>query len=291
MWALNQHNTFCRKCIRHTYTFDCSTISHLWPTFFPSHNTLPLSLLPAPWCVHGNCTNFSQNISDTGLPIPIAGVEWGNPIGHALEISFGLWKKYLRFSVHAVQCTTEGERTTWILTCVSECDTCHNHKLPLHHRWGRVLHFDLFTTSRILEGPIHLGRCFSATCRMDILRLAGWTTIASEFCTAPFGINVQNDQRATTEPVGDPFPTNATHITVKDIDFIFAKNGNWTIYPSVEIIRGVTQTEQQSQSIYRNITVSSGTFTLSTDPLISVGQPDWNEISSEITPLQELALE
>ena len=122
-------------------------------------------------------------------------------------------------------------------------------------------------------------------------RLAGWTTIASEFWAAPFGINVQNDQRATTEPVGFPFPTNATHVTVKDIDFIFAKNSNWTIYPGVEIIRGVTQTEQQSQSIYRNITVLSGTFTSSTYPLISVGQPDWNEISSEITPLQELALE
>ena len=112
-------------------------------------------------------------------------------------------------------------------------------------------------------------------------RLTEWTSIESVFWIAPCGIHVQNDQRATTEPVGYPSPTNATHVTVKDIDFIFAKNSHWIIYPGVKTIRGVTQTEQQSQSIYRNMTVLSGAFTSATDYLISVGQPPWNEVSSE----------
>ena len=122
-------------------------------------------------------------------------------------------------------------------------------------------------------------------------RLARWTCIESGIWTAPYGIHVHNDQRATAEPVGYPSPTNATHVAIEDIDFIFAKNSNWTIYPGVEIIRGVTQTEQQSESIHRNMTVvSRQTYPTSPGPFISAGRPHWNEITSTID-LRNLVLQ
>ena len=125
-------------------------------------------------------------------------------------------------------------------------------------------------------------------------RIAGWTTMQSRHYIALCGIHVQDDQRATSERVGHPFPTNAAHVTVKDIDFIFTKNSNWTIYPGVETILGVNQyyqTENPSSSFYNNVTILSGWFEEITGHFISIGQPHWNETSSEITALQEPALE
>ena len=89
-------------------------------------------------------------------------------------------------------------------------------------------------------------------------RIAKWTALEIKHYGGRCGIHVQDDQRATTEPVGHPSSRNATHVTVEDIDFIYATNSNWTIYPGVEIIPGVTKTGRWNQSFYSHCTIVSG---------------------------------
>ncbi|KAF8800979.1 hypothetical protein BYT27DRAFT_7148099 [Phlegmacium glaucopus] len=57
---------------------------------------------------------------------------------------------------------------------------------------------------------------------------------------ATLGIHIQPDHRGGTRPVEDFFPTEQTHVTLEDLDFIWARTNNWTIHPSVGIIRNKT---------------------------------------------------
>ena len=109
------------------------------------------------------------------------------------------------------------------------------------------------------------------------LRLTEWTSIESVFSIAPCGIHVQDYPRGTTEPVGHPSSRNATQVTVEGIDFIFAKNSNWTIYPGVETIPGVTKTGKWNKSFHSNCTIIGGQFHQLDSYIISLQQPRLTE--------------
>ena len=99
-------------------------------------------------------------------------------------------------------------------------------------------------------------------------RCAKFTAMEIESFQSPCGIYIQDDQPATTEP---PCSRNPNHVTVVNVDFIFATNGNWTIYPGVETILGVTKTGGWDNPLrsYYNI---QGTFYHLDDRIISLKQ-------------------
>ncbi|EDR04706.1 uncharacterized protein LACBIDRAFT_330290 [Laccaria bicolor S238N-H82] len=128
-------------------------------------------------------------------------------------------------------------------------------------------------------------------------RLTHFESTESEFWSTPSAVHLLHDRRATTKPVGYPFQTSATHVIVKDIDFIHATNSNWTIRPGVETIPGVV-TLPEPQTIYffasfinRNVEIWSSdcAFNEVTGQLTSVGEPDWKRIFPKLPPPQELA--
>ena len=66
---------------------------------------------------------------------------------------------------------------------------------------------------------------------------------------APFGIHIQPDHQSGTCPVEDFFPTDQTNVVLQGLDFIWARSSNWTIRPSVGIIRNKTTTTAMTLSV------------------------------------------
>ena len=73
-----------------------------------------------------------------------------------------------------------------------------------------------------------------------------------------FEINIQVDHWGGTRPVEDSFPTDQTHVTLENLDFIWARNNNWFIRPSVGVIRNKTTTKSMGEDT--SIIIKGGYF-------------------------------
>ena len=94
---------------------------------------------------------------------------------------------------------------------------------------------------------------------------------------APCGIYVQDDQQATIVPVGNAFSRSTDEVIVMGIDFILATNSNWTIYPGVETIPGVTETGGRDHPLPSNCIIDCATFYQFENHIVSLRQPRLTE--------------
>jgi len=75
-----------------------------------------------------------------------------------------------------------------------------------------------------------------------------WVIEDCHMVRSAFGIHVQPDYRGGTwHALEDFFPTDHTDVTLEQLDFIWARTNNWTIRPSVGIMRNKTTTESMDR--------------------------------------------